>query len=68
MQVMWWLQALAQRNSGLFWFGILCLGGGLLCMYLAGTSTVQVNGISAWIKPMKFKHLDFLLDHGLVTA
>ena len=54
MQVMWWLQALAQRNSGLFWFGILCLGGGLLCMYLAGTSTVQVNGISAWIKPMKF--------------
>lgn len=38
----------------LFWFGMFCLIGGLICMFLSGRSNLQLLGISAWIKPMKF--------------
>lgn len=51
---MQWLSELQERNSILFWFGILCLAGGMLAAGMIQFSTTRVLGINAWIKPMKF--------------
>ena len=49
-----WIHTLQERNITLFWFGLLCLAGALICLVLTRTSSTQLLGISAWIKPLKF--------------
>lgn len=41
-------------NTILFWFGLVCLAGGIICTVLSFTTTQQVLGINAFIKPVKF--------------
>ena len=48
------IQILKSRNAILFWFGLFCLIGGLICIVLSLTTTRQVLGINAFIKPAKF--------------
>lgn len=48
------LISLKNQDSILFWFGLACLIGGILCVGLTLTTTRQVMGISAFIKPAKF--------------
>ncbi|UHG90670.1 hypothetical protein [Spirosoma oryzicola] len=48
------LQALKGRNAILYWFGLICLIGGLVCIGLSFVTTRQVLGINAFIKPTKF--------------
>jgi hypothetical protein len=45
---------LQQRNPLLFWYGLLCFAGGVICAILTKTTNIQVNHINAFIKPMKF--------------
>jgi hypothetical protein len=42
------------RNEHLFYFGLLCLTLGLVCMILTKTTATQVHGVNAWYKPFKF--------------
>ena len=49
-----WFSILQEKNPLLFWYGLLCFAGGLVCIGLIKISSVQVAGISAYIKPMKF--------------
>jgi hypothetical protein len=51
---MQWLHELQLRNSILYWFGWICLLGSLVSIVMMQISSVQVLGINAWIKPMKF--------------
>ncbi len=51
---MQWLYELQQRNQLLYWFGWLSFVGGIICSILTQTTSVQVNNINAFIKPMKF--------------
>lgn len=51
---MQWLHELQQRNQLLYWFGWLSFAGGIICSILTQTTSVQVNNINAFIKPMKF--------------
>ena len=48
------LSTIKSRNVILYAFGLLCLIGGVLCGVLALTTTGQVLGINAFIKPAKF--------------
>lgn len=50
----YFLKNLRQRNAVLFYFGLLNLLGVLACGVLALTTTQQVLGINAFIKPLKF--------------
>ena len=45
---------LAQRNTALFVFGFICLLGTLITGVLSFTTSVEVLGINAFIKPFKF--------------
>lgn len=45
---------LKSRNPLLFRFGVLYLAGALVCLVLSLTTTTEVMGINAFIKPMKF--------------
>lgn len=49
-----WIIQLMLRNPLLFWYGCICLFGGLICTVLIQTTSLQVNNINAFIKPMKF--------------
>ncbi|GAB3688385.1 hypothetical protein GCM10027592_03230 [Spirosoma flavus] len=48
------LTTLKSRNSVLYWFGLFCLIGGVICALLALITNVQVMNINAFIKPGKF--------------
>ncbi|MEO1435074.1 MAG: hypothetical protein AAFV80_06015 [Bacteroidota bacterium] len=48
------METLHTRNEPLFWFGLICLIGAVLCGILIRLTDTQVLGINAWIKPMKF--------------
>lgn len=48
------LTILKRRNRVLYSFGWVCFGGFFLGALLSVTTTVQVLGINAFIKPMKF--------------
>ncbi|WP_080054452.1 hypothetical protein [Spirosoma aerolatum] len=50
----YFLEILKKRNNLLYSFGWLCLIGTFICAILALTTHVQVLGINAFIKPMKF--------------
>lgn len=49
-----WLNELQLRNPILYWFGWITFLGGLICGAMTQLSHIQVLGINAWIKPMKF--------------
>ena len=48
------LATLQKRNPLLYWFGLLNALGCVVCALLAQTTTQQVLGINAFIKPAKF--------------
>lgn len=43
-----------KRNKLLFYFGSLMMVGGFICTLLLAITTVQVAGVNAYLKPMKF--------------
>ncbi len=45
---------LRERNPVMFWYGLLNIAAALICIILSQTTDVQVNGINAYIKPLKF--------------
>jgi hypothetical protein len=48
------LSELKNRNELLYWFGLICLAGTVVCLLMTFISGKQVLGINAWIKPLKF--------------
>lgn len=48
------LDVLKSRNAVLYYFGWLCFAGFAVCSVLTLTTTGQVMGINAFVKPMKF--------------
>ncbi|MBL7697486.1 MAG: hypothetical protein JNK79_04990 [Chitinophagaceae bacterium] len=48
------IHELNKRNPTLFWYGILNLFAALICIILIQTTTIEVNNINAFIKPLKF--------------
>ena len=48
------LISLKNQDAILFWFGLVCLVGGALCLGLSLTTTRQIMGINGFIKPAKF--------------
>ena len=51
---MYWIEELHQRNNILAWYAWICLIGAIICFTLSKTTSVNVNGINAYIKPTKF--------------
>jgi hypothetical protein len=43
-----------KRNELLFYFGCLAMLGGVICSILMALTSVQVAGVNAYLKPMKF--------------
>ncbi len=54
------ISELKSRNESLFYYGSVCLGLGLLFFILSKTTTTQVYGVNAWLKPFKFALSTFL--------
>ena len=54
------ISELKSRNETLFYYGLVCLGLGLLFFILSKTTTTQVYGVNAWLKPFKFALSTFL--------
>jgi hypothetical protein len=50
------------RNPSLFYYGVLCLVAAVVFLVLSKVSTVQVFGVSAWLKPFKFAFSTFLFS------
>lgn len=48
------LLSLKNRNAVLYWFGLVCLAGSVVCLMLSLATAQQVMGINAFIKPTKF--------------
>lgn len=48
------LSSLKSRNECLFYFGLLCLFSAILILIKSKCSDVQINGVNAWYKPLKF--------------
>ena len=48
------INELQNRNSILFYFGLICVIGVFYCVIMIFSSNTQVLGINAWIKPLKF--------------
>lgn len=49
-----WITELHHRNNVLAWYGWLTLLGGIICLILSKTTSLQVNNINAFVKPAKF--------------
>lgn len=45
---------LRTKNEPLFIFGLICLFAAIGCIYFITSTETKVNGIHAWIKPLKF--------------
>lgn len=48
------IATLKSRNAVLSGFGLACLIGSGICLFLTGVTTTQVLGINAFVKPAKF--------------
>ncbi|QVY64069.1 hypothetical protein JOP69_09790 [Polaribacter sp. Q13] len=48
------IKELKLRNEYLFYFGLLCLILSIICMVLTKTTSTQIHGVNAWVKPFKF--------------
>lgn len=51
---MYFIQNIKARNETLFYFGLVCLIFSILFFILAKTTSTQVYGVNAWLKPFKF--------------
>jgi hypothetical protein len=54
------LSELKSRNETLFYYGVVCIVLALLFFVLSKTTTTQVYGVNAWLKPFKFALSTFL--------
>ena len=54
------IQQLRDRNETMYYFGLICLIAAIVFLVLSRVSHVQVNNVSAWIKPFKFAFSTFL--------
>lgn len=54
------ISELKSRNETLFYYGVVCLVLALLFFVLSKTTTTQVYGVNAWLKPFKFALSTFL--------
>jgi len=48
------LESIKAKNDTLFYYGLICLIASIVCLILSRFNSIQVLGISAWIKPFKF--------------
>jgi len=48
------LALLKSRNEPLFYFGLICFVSAVLILLVAKFSLLQINGVNAWYKPLKF--------------
>lgn len=48
------LSSLKAESPILYWFGVLCFVGGLVCGLLTLLTSTQIMGINAFVKPTKF--------------
>jgi len=51
---MYFINELKKRNPGMFWYGLLNFIAAVICVVLWQTTSISVNGINAFIKPLKF--------------
>ncbi|MEO5999105.1 MAG: hypothetical protein ABIN89_20185 [Chitinophagaceae bacterium] len=51
---MYFIHELKRRNPVLFWYGGLNFIAAIICIVLLQTTRVEVNGINAFFKPLKF--------------
>ena len=47
-------ETLRDRNSTLFYFGLVCLAVAAVCFVLSRVTTTEVHHVNAWLKPLKF--------------
>jgi hypothetical protein len=55
------IEAIRDKNVMLFYFGLIMLAGAIVTAILTQTSNLQVMGVSAFLKPMKFYLSGFIL-------
>lgn len=48
------VEIIRYKNEALFIYGAICFLGALVCLVLSKYSSIQILGISGWIKPFKF--------------
>ncbi len=48
------LDGIRQRNEAMFYFGTVCLTLALIFTFLSLLTHIQVGGVNAWFKPIKF--------------
>lgn len=48
------LDTIRYRNEPLFYFGLICFATALACLLLIRFTNVQIAGVNAWYKPLKF--------------
>jgi len=51
---MYFVNELKRRNPVLFWYGSINIFAAVICLLLSQTTTTWVNGVNAFIKPLKF--------------
>ena len=54
MILKYFFETLKLKNETLFYFGLLCLVGGFICLVLSKLNPNPILGVSGWIKPFKF--------------
>jgi hypothetical protein len=52
--MLYFLTTLRGRNEPLFYFGLVCLFAAVFLLITGKFSHIQVNGVNAWQKPLKF--------------
>jgi hypothetical protein len=55
------IENIRDKNAVLFYYGLLMLAGAIVTAILSQTSSTQVMGVNAYIKPMKFYLSGFIL-------
>lgn len=50
----YFFETLKLKNETLFYYGLICLVAGMVCLILSKTNPNPILGISGWIKPFKF--------------
>jgi hypothetical protein len=48
------LKHIKSRNGALFYFGLICLIASIVFLILTRASDIQLMGVNAWFKPLKF--------------
>jgi len=50
----YFFETIKDKNEPLFFYGAISMVGALICFVLSKYSSIQILGISGWIKPFKF--------------